>query len=111
VSERVNYTDQLRKRADRATALEREVEALRARLAALSDEANLHRMLKAIVDSAPACQADWSRPKAPLPFTVEKWEWNEDEGRTPEHFEAAVYEAFRFLYPGLLDDTATGGRS
>jgi hypothetical protein len=34
-----------------------------------------------------------------LPFTVEAWEWNEAEGRTPEHFEAAVYDAYRFLYP------------
>jgi hypothetical protein len=100
MSERVNYLDQLRKRADRAAALEREAAELRARVVELSAAANLHRMLKAIVDSAPGCsRVDWQRPKAPLPFTVEAWEWNEAEGRTPEHFEAAVYDAYRFLYP------------
>jgi hypothetical protein len=100
MSERVNYVDQLRKRADRAAALEREAAELRARVAELSAAANLHRMLKAIVDSAPGCsRVDWQRPKAPLPFTVEAWEWNEAEGRTPEHFEAAVYDAYRFVYP------------
>jgi hypothetical protein len=100
MSERLNYLDQLRRRADRAAALEREVAELRARVAELSAAAHLHRMLKAIVDSAPGCsRVDWQRPKAPLPFTVEAWEWNEAEGHTPEHFEAAVYDAYRFLYP------------
>jgi hypothetical protein len=105
MSERVNYLDQLRKRADRAAALEREAAELRARVAELSEAENLYRMLKAIVDSAPGCsRVDWQRPKGPLPFTVEAWEWNEAEGRTPEHFEAAVYDAYRFLYPALALD-------
>jgi hypothetical protein len=100
MSERVNYLDQLRKRADRAAALEREAAELRARVVELSEAEHLHRMLKAVVDSAPVCsRVDWQQPKAPLPFTVETWEWNEAEGRTPEHFEAAVYDAYRFLYP------------
>jgi hypothetical protein len=45
MSKRVNYLDQLRKRADRAAALEREVAELRARVAELSAVYDAYRFL------------------------------------------------------------------
>lgn len=95
------YADQVRARADRATHLEQENEALRAELRTLKDEAKLRELLKEIVDAAPNCRADWQRPTAWTGFTVEEYDWTET---TPERFEAAIYKAWRYFNPTNQDE-------
>ncbi|HXI17617.1 MAG TPA: hypothetical protein VNM48_14740 [Chloroflexota bacterium] len=98
----LSYQDQVRKRADRATALEAEVAQLRRQVEELSDVTALRRHLQAVVDAAPgAGDVDWKRPTEWTGFTIAEWEWL--DGNTPEKFEAALDAADKYLH-GIEDD-------
>ncbi len=102
MSATLSYQDQVRKRADRAAALEAEVAQLRRQVEELSDVAELRRHLQAVVDAAPqAGNVDWKRPTQWTGFTISEWEWL--DGNTPEQFEAALDAADKYLQ-GIDDE-------
>ncbi|HXI18025.1 MAG TPA: hypothetical protein VNM48_16805 [Chloroflexota bacterium] len=92
----MSYQDQMRKRADRAAALEAEVAQLWRQVEELSDVTELRRHLQAVVDAAPqAGNVDWKRPTEWTGFTISEWEWL--DGNTPEKFGAALDAADKYL--------------
>lgn len=99
----LNYTDQLRKRADRVADLERELAQAREELKRYREPARLFTLLRQIVDSAPGANAKWRdhdtsfRLHEPR-YEITSWEWSAHEGRTPERFEEALNAAYAFVY-------------
>lgn len=94
--QQLNVLTQLRERADTASALEREVKELRAKLEKWEhcETYMLLHHLQAVCDTAPLVTLDGVV------------EWSEEDGRTPQKMDNAVLDALVYLDPRYDEPSA-----